>query len=60
MKIKDNKIQQNNRLSEICQEKEVDYNSLVTLLNSVKTKKLLRRNNYHSEKINEIIEKATK
>ena len=37
----------------------IDYDSLKTLLESVKTKKLLKRNNYHQPKINDIIEKAT-
>ena len=60
MKIKDTKIQQDKRLNEICLEKGVEYDSLNILLESVKTKKLLRRNNYHQERITDIIEKAIK
>lgn len=60
MKIKEAKAIQEQRLKEICDKKDVDYNSLNSLLESVKTKKLLKRNNYHQQKINDIIEKATK
>ncbi|MFV5701855.1 DNA modification system-associated small protein [Flavobacterium sp. XS2P12] len=60
MKIKETKILQEKRLDDICQLKGVNYDSLKTLLESVKTKKLLKRNNYHQQKINDIIEKATK
>ena len=59
MKIKETKILQEKRLNDICLSKGVDYDSLKTLLESVKTKKLLKRNNYHQQKINDIIEKAT-
>jgi len=60
MKIKETKILQEQRLFEISTDKQIDYCSLKTLLESVKTKKLLRRNNYHQQKINDEIEKATK
>ena len=60
MKIKETKILQEKRLDDICQLKGVNYDYLKTLLESVKTKKLLKRNNYHQQKINDIIEKATK
>ncbi len=60
MKIKETKVLQEQRLNEISTDKGVDYNSLKTLLESVRTKKLLKRNNYHQQKINDIIEKATK
>ncbi len=39
MKIKENKIYQNERLKEICFTKGVDYKSLESLLDSVKAKK---------------------
>ena len=58
MKIKETKILQDKRLDEICESKNINYDSLKTLLESVKTKKLLKRNNYHQQKINDIIEKA--
>jgi hypothetical protein len=58
MKIKETQILQVQRLKEISEEKGIDYNSLKSLLESVKTKKLLKRYNYHQEKINDIIEKA--
>lgn len=60
MKIKETKLLQEQRLNEISTEKGVDYDSLKSLLESVRTKKLLKRNNYHQPKINDVIEKATK
>lgn len=60
MKIKETKILQEKRLKDICIFKGVNYVSVETLLESVKTKKLLKRNNYHQQKINDIIEKETK
>lgn len=60
MKIKEIKLLQEKRLNEISSEKGIDYNSLRSLIESVKTKKLLKRNNYHQQKINDVIEKATK
>jgi hypothetical protein len=59
MKIKETKVLQEQRLNEISSDKGVDYNSLKSLLESVRTKKLLKRNNYHQQKINDVIEKAT-
>jgi hypothetical protein len=60
MKIKETKVLQDQRLNEISTEKGIDYFSLKSLLESVRTKKLLKRNNYHQQKINDVIEKATK
>ncbi|WP_338101652.1 DNA modification system-associated small protein [Psychroserpens algicola] len=60
MKIKETKILQSQRLKEICNKKDVNYDSLEILLDSVKTKKLLKRNNYHQQKINDVIEKTIK
>lgn len=60
MKIKETKILQSQRLKEICGDKEVNFESIEILLESVKTKKLLKRNNYHQQKISDIIEKAIK
>lgn len=60
MKIKETKIFQEQRLKEISFKKGIDYDSLKALLESVRTKKLLKRNNYHQQKINDVIEKATK
>ncbi len=60
MKIKETKILQAQRLKQICNEKNVNFESIEILLESVKTKKLLKRNNYHQQKINDIIEKTTK
>lgn len=59
MKIKETKILQEQRLKEISIDKGIDYESLKSLLESVKTKKLLKRNNYHQQKINDVIEKTT-
>jgi len=60
MRIKETKILQSTRLKEICNEKSVDFESMEVLLKSVKTKKLRKRNNFHQQKINDIIEKAIK
>lgn len=60
MKIKETKVLQEQRLNEISTDKGVDYDSLKSLLESVRTKKLLKRNNYYQPKINDVIEKATK
>jgi hypothetical protein len=60
MKIKENKVLQDQRLKELTVEKGLDFNFLEKLLESVKTKKLLKRNNYHQQKINDLIEKAIK
>ena len=60
MKIKETKRLQKQKLKEICNDKEVNFESIETLLDSVKTKKLLKRNNYHQQKINDVIEKAVK
>lgn len=60
MKIKETKILQIQRLKELCNEKNVNFDSIGILLESVKTKKLLKRNNYHQQKINDVIEKAIK
>lgn len=59
MKIKENKIIQQERLKEICATNGVDYNSLEVLLESVKAKKI-KRVNYHQQKIVDVIEKAVK
>lgn len=58
--IKETKENQNKRLKEISEEKGIDFDSLKLLIDSVKTKKLFKRNNYHFQKINDTIEKVTK
>jgi hypothetical protein len=58
MKIKETRIMQEQRLKEICTEKGLEYESLYTLLESVKTKKILKRNNYHQQKISDIIDNS--
>jgi len=60
MKIQEIKLKQLSRLKEICKEKNVEYNSIQSLLDSVKTKKLYKRNNYHLQKINDEIENSLK
>jgi hypothetical protein len=60
MKIKETQNKQEQRIREISESKGIDYNSLKTLLESVRTKKLLKRNNYHQQKINDVIEKGIK
>jgi hypothetical protein len=58
--IKEAKKKQDYRLKELSEENDIDFNSLKLLLDSVKTKKLFKRNNYHFQKINDTIENATK
>ena len=60
MKIKETKILQSQMLQKICNEKSVDFELIKILLESVKTKKLMKRNNYHQQKINDAIEKVIK
>lgn len=60
MKIKEAKAYQLNSLNKLCQENGIIFDDLNKLLESVKTKKLLKRNNYHQQKINDIIDKTTK
>ena len=60
MKIKETQQKQEQRLKEISEQKGIDYSSLKSLLESVRTKKLLKRNNYHQQKINDLIEKELK
>lgn len=58
--IKETKERQENRLKQISEKNNIDFNSLMHLVESVRTKKLFKRNNYHFQKINDTIEKATK
>lgn len=60
MKIQETKNAQNQKLEDLCLENKLDFNSMLSLLDSVKTKKLLKRNNYHQQKINDEIENAIK
>jgi hypothetical protein len=60
MKLNESKASQEQRLKEIAIQKGIDYSLLKELIESVKTKKLLKRNNYHQQKINDVIEKETK
>ena len=60
MKIRENKKILEQRLRELSTIKGIDYESLNSLIESVKSKKLFKRNNYHQQKINDIIDNATK
>tara|TARA_B110000114_G_C15005014_1_gene362380 strand:- start:334 stop:516 length:183 start_codon:yes stop_codon:yes gene_type:complete len=60
MKIKETKIQQSQKLKEICDENDVNFESLEILLESVKTKKLQKGRHYHSQTIIDVIEKTIK
>lgn len=59
MKIKETKILQNERLKEICLKQGVNHNSLLSLLESVRAKKI-KRVNYHQQKIVDVIENSVK
>lgn len=58
MKISKNKLLQLAKLKEISNDKDIDFNTLTELLDSVRTKRI-KRNNYHQQKIADIIEQAT-
>jgi hypothetical protein len=60
MENKELKFQQNKRLEKLCLEKDVNFKSLNVLLKAVKTKKILKRNSYLQQKLNDIIEKGIK
>jgi hypothetical protein len=47
-------------LKELCDKNQIKMNQLSALLDSVKIKKLIKRNNYHTSKIIEIIENEIK
>ncbi len=57
MEVNKKKVEQENRLKEICKETGVEYSSIYTLLESVKNKRL-KRNVYHQQKIIDEIEKS--
>ena len=59
MSMNKNRIKQRESLKEICKEKNVDYNSLETLLDSATTRMLQNNNRgYHQLKIDDVIKKA--
>lgn len=60
MKIKETKLLQSQRLKEICNEKNINFESINILLESVKTKKLHSKRNYHQQTIDVIINKVLK
>lgn len=60
MKANQNKKMQLQRLKEICNDKNVNFDFLETLLDSVRTKKLISKRNYHHQTIIDVIEKAVK
>jgi len=60
MSVRDIKKKQEKSLEEICVQNNVEYNSIILLLESVKIKKLYKRNNSHQQKISNEIEKAVK
>ncbi len=55
--MKKTKKQQIERLKEICRGKDVGFESMQVLLDSVR-RKMIQRNNYHQETINNTIEKV--
>jgi hypothetical protein len=60
MKIEENKFLQQQRLKELSSELGINFDCLNSLIDSVKTKKMLKRNNYYQQNINDIIEKEIK
>lgn len=57
MEVNTKKVEQENRLKQICEESGVEYSSIYALLESVKNKRL-KRNIYHQQKIIDEIEKS--
>lgn len=61
MSVQSVKDEQLKKLKEFCDNNNnVDFNLLNALLESAKTKKLYKRNNYHQQKISDVIEKTIK
>ena len=58
MDVIKNKESQLKRLKEICEDKNIGYQSMKLLLEAVKTKKLIKRNNHLQTTITNEIEKA--
>ena len=58
MEINKNREDQRERLEEICKRKNVNFNSLDTLLNSVTAKMLHNNRNYHQRTIDDVIKRA--
>ena len=58
MSMNKNRIKQRESLKEICKEKNVDYNSLETLLDSATTRMFHNSRNYHQRTIDDVIKKA--
>lgn len=54
------KDKQFDMLKNDCEKANINFESMRLLLESVRVKKLIKRNNYHQQKINEEIEKAVK
>ena len=59
MNSKEVKKQQAEMLKNLCMDNGVEYDDIQELLESIKVKKLLKRNNYHLQKLNDIIEKSS-
>ena len=59
MNIEKNLKEQSEKIKGFCIKNGISFEDMILLLESVKTKKLLRRNNYHQQKINDVIEKST-
>lgn len=60
MNIKETQLRQAESLQNLCNKNNINFNVLGQLLDSAKTKKLFKRNNYHQQKINDVIEKIIK
>ena len=60
MEINKNRVNQKERLEEICKKKNVDFNLLETLLNSATTKMLHNNRNYHQRTIDDVIKRVVR
>jgi hypothetical protein len=58
--MKNEDVNKNELLEKLCSTNQINLSYLKSLLESVKIKKLIKRNNYHSNKIIEIIENEIK
>ncbi len=53
-------MSKNDLIEQLCNKNQIDFIFLKSLLESVKIKKLIKRNNYHTNKIIEVIENEIK
>lgn len=58
MNINKAKEGRDNKLQNICEEKDIEYDKIKSLLDAVRKRKLFKRNSYVQQTINDIIENS--